>query len=315
MRGGDGQFGEIRAFDRTATRDLLSPFSHRTDRTDWESNQDHGPSMSSNELQQLQTENAQLKAQLVQLEQQLMQAEKMTAVGTLASSITHEFNNILMTVINYAKMGLRHKQAAVRDKSFDRILSSSQRAAKITTGLLSYVRNRSDRKDVLSLKQLVQGVLLLVEKDLMIHRVHLDARFNGEPFAAVNAGQLQQVILNLFINARQAMETGGTLTVTVGPGADSGMAEIMIRDTGCGIPAEKLPRIFDRFYTTKTADSHGQGGTGLGLALCKDVMESHQGRIRVESVVGAGTAFTLKLPMAAAPELQMRPPEIAQIAG
>jgi signal transduction histidine kinase len=271
--------------------------------------------MSPNEFEQLQTENAQLRAQIAELEQRLIQAEKMTAVGSLASSITHEFNNILMTIINYAKMGLRHKQAAVRDKSFDRILSSGQRAAKITTGLLSYVRNRSDRKDVLSLKQLVQGVLLLVEKDLMVHRVHLDARFNGEPFAAVNAGQLQQVVLNLLINARQAMENGGTLMVAVGPGADSGMAEIVIRDSGCGIPADKLPRIFDRFYTTKTADSHGQGGTGLGLALCKDVIESHQGRIRVESVVGAGTAFTLKLPMVAAPELQAAPTALAQIAG
>jgi signal transduction histidine kinase len=271
--------------------------------------------MSSNEVEQLQTENAQLRAQLAELEQRLIQAEKMSAVGALASSITHEFNNILMTVINYAKMGMRHKQAAVRDKSFDRILSSSQRAAKITTGLLSFVRNRSDRKDVLSIKQLVQSVLLLVEKDLMVHRVHLDARFNGEPFAAVNAGQLQQVILNLFINARQAMENGGTLTVTVGAGTDSGMVEIMIRDTGCGIPADKLPRIFDRFYTTKTADSHGQGGTGLGLALCKDVMEAHHGRIRVESVVGAGTAFTLKLPMAAAPELQAPTPALTQKAG
>jgi len=261
--------------------------------------------MSSTELERLQAENERLRAQLADVQSMLLQSEKMSAVGTLASSITHEFNNILMTVINYAKMGLRHKQAAVRDKAFDRILSSGQRAAKITTGLLSYVRNRSDRKDVLSLKQIVQDVLLLVEKDLMVHRVRLDVQFTSEPFANINAGQLQQVLLNLIINARQAMENGGVLTVGIGAGAEPGIAEITIRDTGSGIPADKLPRIFERFYTTKSADSQGQGGTGLGLALCKDVIESHQGRIRVESVLGKGTAFILKLPAAATPALHV----------
>ncbi|MBX3444211.1 MAG: sensor histidine kinase [Planctomyces sp.] len=256
----------------------------------------------SSELERIKAENAELSARLTDLQQRLMQAEKLSSVGALASSITHEFNNILTTVINYAKMGLRHKQAAIRDKAFDRILASGQRAAKITTGLLSYARNRSERKDALSLRQVVHDVLVLVEKDLQVHRVRLETRFHGEPYALVNAGQLQQVLLNLIINARQAMEQGGVLYVSVGPSAtEPDVVEISIRDTGCGIPADRLPRIFDRFYTTKTADDQGQGGTGLGLALCKDVIDSHQGRIRVESVIGKGTAFTLKLPSIPAP--------------
>ncbi len=271
--------------------------------------------MSSIELERLRSENTVLRSQLADLQQRLIQSEKMSSVGTLASSITHEFNNILMTVINYAKMGLRHKQPAVRDKAFDRILSSGQRAAKITTGLLSYVRNRSDRKDILSLKQIVQDVLVLVEKDLAIHRVRLDLQVTSEPFASVNAAQLQQVLLNLIINARQAMDNGGTLTVSVGAGAEPGIAEITIRDTGCGIPADQLPRIFDRFYTTKTADAQGQGGTGLGLALCKDVIESHQGRIRVESGLGKGTAFILKLPAIAPPAMLLTGAPPSQKAG
>jgi signal transduction histidine kinase len=270
--------------------------------------------MSLSDLEQLQAENAQLKAQLADMQQRLVQAQKLGAVGALASSITHEFNNILTTVINYARMGVRHKQASIRDKAFDRILSSGQRAAKITTGLLSYVRNRSDRKDVLSLKQLVQDILLLIEKDLQVHRVRLETRFVGEPFASISAGQLQQVLLNLMINARQAMEPGGTLFVSVGPGSEPEIAEISIRDSGCGIPADKLQKIFDPYYTTKTADAQGQGGTGIGLALCKDVIDSHGGRIRVESVVGRGTMFTLKLPMLAAPVLSVRS-EVAQKAG
>jgi signal transduction histidine kinase len=270
--------------------------------------------MSPTELERLQTENAALRAQVTELHQKLIQAQKLSAVGALASSITHEFNNILTTVINYAKMGLRHKQPAIRDKSFDRILSAGQRAAKITTGLLSYARNKSDRKDVLSLKQLVQDVLVLVEKDLQVHRVRLETQFVEEPFAAVNAGQFQQVLLNLIINARQAMPDGGTLSVSVGPGSDAGLGEIAIRDTGCGIPADKLPKIFEPFFSTKTADAQGQGGTGLGLSLCREVIENHHGRIRVESVVGRGTTFTLKLPTAVPPALKL-PQPVAQIAG
>ncbi len=214
--------------------------------------------------EQLEAENAELKARLTEMQQRLVQAEKMGAVGSLASSITHEFNNILTTVINYAKMGVRHKQASIRDKAFDRILSSGQRAAKITTGLLSYVRNRSDRKDVLNLRQLVQDVLLLVEKDLQVHRITLETRFVGELHALVNAGQVQQVLLNLIINARQAMQPGGTLYVTVAPGAEHDIAEISVRDTGCGIPSDKLQQIFDPYYTTKTADAQGQGGPESG---------------------------------------------------
>jgi signal transduction histidine kinase len=270
--------------------------------------------MSLTELEQLQAENARLRAQMGDLQQRLVEAQKMGAVGSLASSITHEFNNILTTIINYARMGVRHKQANIRDKAFDRILSSGQRAAKITTGLLSYVRNRSDRKDVLSLKQLVQDVLLLVEKDLQVHRVRLETRFVGEPFGLISAGQMQQVLLNLIINARQAMEPGGTLFVSVAPGAEPEIAEISIRDTGCGIPTEKLQKIFDPYYTTKTADAQGQGGTGIGLALCKDVIDAHGGRIRVESVIGRGTMFTLKLPMSQAPVLSVRQ-DVAQKVG
>ncbi len=241
---------------------------------------------------------ADLEQQLVQMRQQLMQAEKMSTVGVLASSITHEFNNILTTVINYAKMGLRHKDEAIREKSFTKILAAGQRAAKITTGMLSYARSKGDHKESFELAQLVEDVLVLVEKDLQVHRISLVKKFDQQPSTVVNANQIQQVILNLIINARQAMDEGGTLTITLSENQADQFAEITIRDTGCGIPSHILPKIFDSFFTTKTADESGQGGSGLGLAMCKDVIESHRGRIRVESTPGKGTAFTLKLPLA-----------------
>ena len=242
---------------------------------------------------------AELEQRLVVMQQQLLQAQKMSSVGVLAASITHEFNNILMTVINYAKMGVRHKDAATRDKAFDKILLAGQRAAKITTGMLSYARQQADRREPMNLTMLVEDVLVLVEKDLQRFRIKLVTECASPTLANVNSGQVQQVLLNLIVNARQVMESGGTLTVGVRSNAESGHAEISVRDTGCGIPAEKLRRIFEPFFTTKTADAQGQGGTGLGLSLARDVMEAHGGRIRVDSAVGAGTTFTLKFPLVA----------------
>lgn len=241
---------------------------------------------------------ATLESQVQQLRQQLLLAQKLSTVGALAASVTHEFNNILTTVINYAKMGSRHKDGPTRDKAFDKILAASQRAAKITTGMLAQARHQSDRREPTDLVVLVDEILVLCEKDLQHHRVRLETRLTPQTCSVVNASQVQQVLLNLVVNARQAMPNGGTLIISVGPGSDREFNEISVRDTGTGIPAEKLRRIFEPFFTTKTADAQGQGGTGLGLSLAKDVIESHGGRLRVESTVGSGTTFTLKFPTA-----------------
>jgi signal transduction histidine kinase len=242
-----------------------------------------------------------LEQKIAELQQQLREAQKMSTVGALASSMTHEFNNILTTIINYAKLGLRHKDAATREKAFDKILSAGQRASKITTGMLSYARRGSDRREPTDLVGLVQEVLVLVAKDLQVHRVRLETLLEGQPVVAeINAGQIQQVLLNLIINARQAMEGGGQLSVRVKLNREASVGEISVRDSGSGIPPETLRKIFDPYFTTKKADSQGQGGTGLGLSMAREVIEAHQGRIRVESAVGEGTTFTLKLPLAGA---------------
>jgi signal transduction histidine kinase len=260
-----------------------------------------GTTMSAGNLERLEQEVGRLRTENDDLRRQLVQMQKMSAVGSLASSITHEFNNVLTTIINYAKMGLRHKDVGTREKAFDKILSAGHRASKITTGMLSYARNQGERRELSDLVAVVEDVLVLVEKDLQMHRVRLQTDFVGRPFAMVNANQIQQVVLNLIVNARQAMENGGTLYLSVRPNEETSMAEISLRDTGCGIPADKLREIFEPFYTTKQADKQGQGGTGLGLALCREIIEAHKGRIRVESAVGKGTTFTLKLALAQAP--------------
>ncbi len=245
------------------------------------------------EVEALRRENAVLR-------QQCMQSQRLSTVGALAASVTHEFNNILTTVINYAKMGLRHKDPASKEKSFDKILAAGQRAAKITTGMLRYARGKGDRREPMDLTQLAQEVLELVEKDLQMHRVKLEINFADHAQAEVNANQIQQVLLNLIINARQAMVNGGRLLISVRSNKESGFSEIAVRDTGNGIAAEHLRKIFDPFFSTKQADEQGQGGSGLGLALCREIIEAHRGRIRVESTIGVGTQFTLKLPLISA---------------
>lgn len=250
---------------------------------------------SQEELQQRVTD---LEEQLEMLKTQLLQSQRLASVGQLSSSITHEFNNILTTVINYAKMGLRHKNDATREKSFDRILSAGQRAAKLTSGVLSYARAKGDRRDEMDLAQVIADVLILVEKDLQMNRVRLQTDILGNPVCDVNVSHLQQVLMNMIVNARQAMADGGMLFLTVRVSEDGTMGEIVIRDTGAGIAADDMRKIFEPFFSTKKSDENGQGGTGLGLAFCREVIEAHKGRLRVESTVGQGTTFTLKLPLA-----------------
>lgn len=242
-----------------------------------------------------------LEQRLQQLEDQLFQAQRMSSVGALASSITHEFNNILTTVINYARMGLRHQDDATRTRSFERILAAGQRASRITTGMLAYARNSTDRQEPADLKRLLDDVLVLVQKDLQMHRIAVDLHAPASVWARVNSSQIQQILMNLIVNARQAMHENGRLKLAIRDNPEEGWAEISVGDTGCGIPHEQLPHIFDAFYTTKKADARGQGGTGLGLSLCRRIIEAHQGRIRVESEVGKGTTFTLKLPRSDSP--------------
>lgn len=241
----------------------------------------------------------QLRQQIEILKQQLAQAQRLTAVGELAGTTTHEFNNVLTTILNYAKMGTRHKDAPTRDKCFDKILTASTRAARITNTILGMARNRSSGQEPTDLTQLVEDTLLLLERELNKYRVKVEKQYRPIPKAYVNGNQIQQVLLNLLINARQAMPSGGRILIKLQHDAEGGMIDLVVRDTGRGIPPEILPRIFDSFFSTKSGpDASGKGGTGLGLSMCREIIEAHHGRIRVESTPGRGTAFTLKLPPA-----------------
>ena len=239
-----------------------------------------------------------LRRRIEVLEEQLMQAQRLTALGELTGTTTHEFNNILTTIINYAKLGLRHKDEPTRSKSFDKILTAANRAAKITATVLATAKNRKTTLEPTNLVTLVEDALLLLEREMNKYRIEVEKSFpKSIPEIMADGNQIQQVLLNLLINARQAMSDGGKLVLKITYDEENEMVDFLVRDFGCGIPAEKLPKIFDRFFSTKTGpDDSGKGGSGLGLASCKTIIEQHQGVIRVESSEGIGTAFTIKLP-------------------
>jgi len=231
------------------------------------------------------------------LEKQLAHAQKMAVLGELTSTATHEFNNILTTILNYAQLGLRHKDEATRDKAFDKILGAANRAAKITSTILGAAKNRKNTLEPTDLTKLTEETLFLLDREMSKYRIAVEKEFQPVPEILAEGNQIQQVLLNLLINARQAMPDGGKILIKISQDKKQKTVDLMIRDYGCGISADKLALIFEPYYTTKSGpDASGQGGTGLGLAACQKIIEQHNARIRVESSPGKGTAFTLKFP-------------------
>lgn len=260
---------------------------------------------SQTDLETLERENAALKKQLAQ-------AQKLTALGELVGTTTHEFNNVLMTIINYAKIGMRHKDDATRDKALEKIYTAGQRAAKITNSVLGMARNRSDTFEPTDMQKIIDETMLLLEREMNKYRIAVETHFEPVPPAMANGNQIQQILLNLLINARQAMLRGGRLIVRLELDAETNMVDLTVRDFGSGIEPEKLQRIFDPFFSTKSGpDETGKGGTGLGLATCRDIVEAHGGRIRVESSLGQGTSFTIKIPVAKSKTPASTPPPLA----
>ena len=233
-----------------------------------------------------------------QLKGQLRASQSLATLGELTSTATHEFNNVLMTIINYARLGIRNRDDESRDKALTKILDAAERASKITGTILAQARNRGESFEPTDLAGLIEDTLVLLEREMNKYRVAVTTEIDPDTAQVRASGnQIQRVLLNLLINARQAMPEGGNLLVRLRNSDESGWVELTIQDSGTGIPQETLPHIFDAFFSTKKGpDDSGRGGTGLGLAACKDIIDAHQGRIRVQSTVGVGTAFTIRLP-------------------
>jgi signal transduction histidine kinase len=253
---------------------------------------------------QLEAATARHAAEIAALRTELLAARKLAGLGELLGTTTHEFNNALTTILNYARMGLRHRDQPTRDKALERILSAGTRAAKITASVLSMARGgRSSRFEPTDATALVEDVLVLLEREMMKYRIQVEREFAPVPRISANPSQLQQVLLNLLVNARQAMPDGGRLILRLAHDPATGFVDLTVRDTGCGMTPEVMRRIFEPHFTTKAGpDETGKGGTGLGLSACREIVDAHRGRIRVESAPGRGTAITIRLPMLQAAE-------------
>ena len=248
---------------------------------------------------------------IAQLQQRLAQVERLAAVGELTSTTTHEFNNLLMTILNYAKMGLRNKDEASREKAFTRILDAANRGAKITNTVLGLARNRSGDLEPTNLVPIVTDTLVLLEREMQKYRVAIETQFDDVPNVMAAGNQIQRLMLNLLTNARQAIGEVGTIRIRIAFEKRTNSVVLTVRDSGKGIAPENLPKIFEPFFTTKNGpDSSGKGGTGLGLAACKEIVDQHRARVRVESTEGKGTLFSIRFPALAteAPDAPDAPP-------
>ena len=229
---------------------------------------------------------------------QLLQAEKMAALGQTISGVAHELNNPLATILSWAE---RLSQRSALDdpvrRGLETILSESERAARIVRNLLTFARKRQTTRAMVDVNQVVRETLALRAYEQHVSNIEvLDALAAGLPQVFADGHQLQQVLLNLVINAEQAMlgaNGRGTLVVRTWHDADQEAVVLEINDDGPGIPDDMQPKIFDPFFTTKEVGK----GTGLGLTVAYAIVQEHGGQIRLESRPQAGASFYVELPV------------------
>jgi len=229
-----------------------------------------------------------------ELERRLVQADKLSSIGLLAAGVAHEVNTPLAVISTYAQ--LLAKQISGDDqksKLLEKIAKQTFRASEIVNSLLNFSRTSSTDFVELDVNRVIKETLGLIEHQLKKAAVEVQLDLDADlPGVKANAGKLQQVFLNLFLNARDAMPFGGVLSVRTS--AQDGTAHIFVSDNGEGIAPENLGRIYDPFFTTKGAKK----GTGLGLSVTYGIVREHSGSIEVESLPGKGTQFSLELPLA-----------------
>jgi len=233
----------------------------------------------------------------VSLESQLAQADKLSSIGLLAAGVAHEINTPLAVISSYAQMLSKQLKADPRlSPVLDKITQQSFRAAEIANGLLNFSRTSTTEFRETNLNQVIRDTLSLLEHQFKTAQISVDLDLVEElPPISGNSGKLQQVFLNLLLNAKEAMPQGGVLRIAT---QVNGHVEALVTDSGSGIAPEHLKRIYDPFFTTKTMPKPGdRRGTGLGLSVSYGIIQEHAGKIHVESAVGSGTTFHLEFPL------------------
>jgi PAS domain S-box-containing protein len=235
------------------------------------------------------------------LEQQLRQSQKMEAVGKLAGGIAHDFNNLMTAVIGYSDLMLRDSTLSeAQTARVHAIRGAATRAGDLTRQLLAFSRRQVLQAAELDLRDVVAGMDDLLRR-LLGEDIRFETIFGSEDVVVrADRGQLEQVVLNLVVNARDAVAPGGSITVAVLSAGDE--AVLAVSDDGVGMDADIKARIFEPFFTTKSLAE----GSGLGLATVHGIVGQSGGTIDVDSTPGAGTVFTVRLPLGAEPEVPER---------
>jgi signal transduction histidine kinase len=247
------------------------------------------------------SERKRLEDQARDLYHQLLQAEKLAALGQTISGVAHELNNPLATILTWAERLAQRPVDEGTRRGLDTILSEAERAAKIVRNLLTFARKRHTTRAMVDLNQVVRETLALRAYEQRLNNVTvLEALSSGLPQVFSDPHQIQQVLLNLIINAEQAMigaHGRGALIVRTWHDADRDAVVLEVNDDGPGVPDDVQPRIFDPFFTTKDVGK----GTGLGLTVAYAIAQEHGGRITLKSEPGKGASFCVELPVGAGP--------------
>jgi two-component system NtrC family sensor kinase len=238
--------------------------------------------------------------QKVESETKLLQFEKQASIGKLAGGVAHEINNPLTGIVTFTHLLLNRSDLSAEIRSdLETIAQQTDRVCKIVKGLLDFSRQTELNRELTDVNSLCRSAVALVDKQALIKGVRLSFDEGKQmPSITLDRNQMQSVLLNMIINALDATETGGQITVSTGIGMsplDSSQmgVEIICNDSGCGIAPEHLDKIFDPFFTTKEVGR----GTGLGLSVSYGIVERHGGTIYLQSKVGRGSTFIIWLPI------------------
>jgi PAS domain S-box-containing protein len=231
--------------------------------------------------------------ELKQMERELIHSERMAIAGQLAAEVAHEFNNLLSIIggsSEYAK-GIRNENEI--KKSLDMIVKSVNRGAQVVKKLLTFAKRIELKKESVDLIEVIEEAVGLVKRDLENNSITVVRNYSDIPKTLIDVGQIQQVFLNLIINAKNAMSKGGKLAINVEK--EGKFIKIQFHNTGKVINKEDLPNLFTPFFMTSRQQKKGMPGTGLGLAVSYGIIKAHNGVIKAESVKGKGTTFTVLL--------------------
>ena len=224
-----------------------------------------------------------------------MESERLALIGQLAANVAHELNNPLQGIVTYSHLLLEKDSLdAASRQNIQKIVIQANRSRDIIRGLLDFSRQRKPDKTLSDINSLLNEGISLVENQALFHNIKINKNLDmGLPKIVIDPSQIVRVFINLIVNAAEAMDDSGELTITSRIDTNSNCIEVEVTDTGSGIPEENLERIFDPFFTTKETGH----GVGLGLAISYGIIREHKGTISVESEVGKGTAFTVRLPI------------------